>query len=182
MLSCTPPVLQEQLGDYGYFGNSGFHCEGNIFDHCNSCSSDADISPKQHRIDEQRGYNTDGGPVRVGQQGLSGLSGGIQVTLYKPIGLSVPSNDLVNSILAFPSARFTNRYLVTRIIQCDQVTKHQGLFSEPTYTEVFHIMCLIVELGPIFNVGIPLCTFAKPFVWHRDHENASSASESWATS
>jgi len=36
-------------------------------------------------------------------------------------------------------------------------------------------MCLIVGLGHtnlVSNAKIPLCTFAKPFVWHRD-ENAS---------
>ena len=166
---CTTPVLREQLGDYGYFENSdGFHCEGNIFDHFNSRSSNVDISPKQHRIDEQRGYNTDSDTVRVRRQGLG------EVILHNPTGLSLPSNNHVNSILMLLSARLTNRYLVTRVIQCDEFTECRGpsdLLSEPMCTEVFHIVYLIVELDRKkfeSNAKVPLCTFAKPLVWYRD--------------
>ena len=174
--SCTPPGLREQLGDYGYFENSDdFHCEGNIFDDINSRSSDTNISPNQHMIGDKQGYR-DSDSVKAGQDLLSG-----GIVLHKPTGLSLPSSDHVNSILVLLSARFTDRYLVTRIIQCDQFTEYRaGPSGEPTRTEVFHIMYLIVEVGlkkMVSNATTPLCTFAKPLIWHRD-ENASSISGS----
>ena len=137
-----------------------------------------DISPKQHRVDELQGYSTDSNTVKVSGRGIFNRG----MVLHKPMSLSLPSNDYVNSILVLLSARFTNRYLVTRVIQCDEVTEVPGLFGfgEDTCAGLFCIMCLIVELGAtamVSNARIPLCTFAKPFIWHRD-ENASSASGS----
>lgn len=174
MPSSTPPVLREQLGDFGYFGDSNnFCCEGNIFDYC---FSDKDIGPKQHRIDEQQGYNTDGDRVKTGQSGLWDPFCS-EVTLQKPISLSLLTNDYVNSILAFLSAQFTNKYLVTRVIQCNQTAPRRGFWGGLMCTELFHIMYLIVELGNVSYTAIPLCTFATPFVWHRD-DNASSTSGS----
>ena len=174
MSSSTPPVLREQLGDFGYFGDSNnFYCEGNIFDYR---ASDGDIGPKQHRIDEQQGYNTDGDRVKTGQSGLWDPFSS-EVTLQKPIGLSLPTNDHVNSILAFLSAQFTNKYLVTRVIQCNQTAPRRVFWGELMCTELFHIMYLIVELGNVSYTAIPLCTFATPSVWHRD-DNASSTSGS----
>ena len=140
MRSCTTPVLREQLGDYGCFDNSDdFHREGNILDDFNPRSLNAYIGPEQHRVDELQGYNRDSDIVKIHCcRPLSLCSG---ATLHKPISLSLPSNDHINSTLVFLSARSINRYLVTRIIQCDQFTEHRrGLFGEPTCTEVFHIV------------------------------------------
>ena len=149
MPSCTTLVSREQLGDYGHFDDSGsFYCEGNIFDDSVSRSSDAVISPKQHRIDDERGYNRDNDPVTAGRQ--RGRFGelidklmGATVTLNKPIGLSLPTNDHVISILVFLSARLTNRYLITRVIQCDEFIDGRQRSGELRCTE----LCLIAELG-----------------------------------
>ena len=146
MPSCTTLVSREQLGDYGHFDVSdSFYCEGNIFDDSISRSSDANISPKQHRIDDQQGYNRDNGPVTAGRQAgsIEQLLRGTTVTLNKPTGLSLPTNDHVNSILVFLSARLTNRYLVTRVIQCDGFIEGWQRSGELRCTE----LCLIAELG-----------------------------------
>ena len=74
-------------------------------------------------------------------------------SLYEPLLLSLPSNDDLNSLLASFSARLTNRYLVTRVIQ-----------SLPDPQE------------PGSNTTTPLYTVAKPFVWHRN-ERAGFVSE-----
>ena len=68
--------------------------------------------------------------------------------LYKPLMLSLPSNDGLKSLLTSLSTRLTNRYLVTRVIECDSDS------STLPY----------------------LCDIVKPFVWYRN-ESAGSALE-----
>jgi len=62
--------------------------------------------------------------------------------LYKPLMLSLPSNDNLKSLLTSFSTRLTNRYLVTSVIQCP---------PDP--------------FRPGSNITTPLYSVAKPFVW-----------------
>ena len=71
------------------------------------------------------------------------------LNLYKPLVLSLPSNDDLRSLLASLSIRLTNRYLVTRIIQ----------YSEDRGSST---------MAYLYSV-------AKPFVWYRG-ESASYVS------
>ena len=73
--------------------------------------------------------------------------------LYKPLMLSLQSNDNLKSLLTSFSTRLTNRYLVTGIIQCPPDPCQPGA-----------------------NITTPLYSVAKPFVWHRN-ESAGSVSE-----
>ena len=70
--------------------------------------------------------------------------------LYKPLMLSLPSDDDLKSLLTLLSTRLTDRYLVTRVIQCSE--------------------------SPNSSIVPYFCDIAKPFVWYRN-ENAGSASE-----
>ena len=72
--------------------------------------------------------------------------------LYKPLMLSLPSNDDLKSLLTSLSTSLTNRYLVTRIIQCPDPRKLSS------------------------NITTPLYNIAKPFVWHQN-KSAGSVSE-----
>jgi len=73
--------------------------------------------------------------------------------LYKPLMLSLPSNDDLKSLLTSLSTQLTNRYLVTRIIQCP---------PDPDQ--------------PSSNITTPLYSVAKPFVWYQN-ESAGVVSE-----
>ena len=64
--------------------------------------------------------------------------------LYKPLGLSLPSNDDFKALLVSLSTRLTNRYLVTRVIQCLADPRRPGSGTTHWYN------------------------IAKPFVWHRN--------------
>ncbi|KAL4066337.1 hypothetical protein V8B97DRAFT_2025488 [Scleroderma yunnanense] len=76
-----------KVGDYGYFTDSDdFCCEGNIFS----------ISLPFNYME------------------ASGLFD--PVTLHEPPGLSLPSNHVVNSLLAFLSTRLANKYIVVTVI------------------------------------------------------------------
>ena len=93
------------------------------------------------------------------------------IKLYKPSGLSLPDNHDVKTLLYSQSTRLTNRYLVTRVIQCP-IDPSGEISSSPSITS---IQCPIVGLvsGLDTNsssVATHLCLFAKPFVWHRDGE------------
>ena len=68
----------------------------------------------------------------------------IFIQLYKPLGLSLLSNDDFKSLLVSFSTQLTNRYLITWVIQCP--TDPRGLGS---------------------GIITPFCNIAKPFVWHR---------------
>ena len=63
--------------------------------------------------------------------------------LYKPLLLSLPSNDDLKSLLTSFSTRLTNRYLVTRVIQCPPG-----------------------PCQPSSNITTPLYSIAKSFVWY----------------
>ncbi|KAL4075403.1 heterokaryon incompatibility protein-domain-containing protein [Scleroderma yunnanense] len=120
-----------KLGDYGHFTDSkNFCCEGNIFADLRSLTSESVITPRHHKI----GYNTDGDHVNAYSSPPD-----VSVTLRKPLGLSLPSHQNFNSLLASLSTRLTNRYLVIRVIQCATST---------------------------FDPTTPLCTFARPLVWN----------------
>ena len=70
------------------------------------------------------------------------------VSLYKPEILSLPLKSLLTSL----STGLTNKYLVTKIVQCPN------------------------RLQPGSNITTPLYSVVKPFVWHRN-ECAGSVSE-----
>jgi len=74
--------------------------------------------------------------------------------LYRPSMMSLPSNDDFKSLLTSCSTRFTNRYLVTKIIQCP---------PDPEQ--------------PDSNITTPLYSVAKPLVWHRNESASSVAGE-----
>ena len=80
-------------------------------------------------------------------------SGGF-TELYKPLGLSLPSDDNFNSSLVSLSTRLTNRYLVTRVIECPPDPRLYG--SSTAYW---------------YNI-------AKPFVWHRNEDPDSGGGSS----
>ncbi|KAL4063526.1 hypothetical protein V8B97DRAFT_1876766 [Scleroderma yunnanense] len=131
--SPAPHGIKEFHRDGGYFTFSEFHREGNIFvDFGKFLTSDSDITPMRHKIDGW--YNTDRDYVDT--------QGANHYTLYKPLGLSLPSNYDVNSLLASLSTRLTNKYLVTMVIQCANMSS-----------------------APPPDPPTPLCTFSIPFVW-----------------
>ena len=87
--SCITLSYAHQLGDYGYFSESGYFCiEGNLFSELRSLTSEVDITPRQKAV--------------------NGL--GVVDT-----GSSLPNNPVFNSVLASLSPPLTNSYLVTRI-------------------------------------------------------------------
>ncbi|KAL4072666.1 heterokaryon incompatibility protein-domain-containing protein [Scleroderma yunnanense] len=131
-----------KLGDYGCFTSSkDFRCEGNIFQACpSSLISELVITPRHHRI----GYDINRDHVKA-----YSLHMDLSVTLYKPLGLSLPSNRDFNSLLASLSTRLINKYLIVRVIQ-----------------------------SPTLDPTTPLCVFAKPFVWHQD-EDTGPPSVQW---
>jgi len=120
--------------DSGYFS-----CEGNLFADCKSLSLKANITPRQHKISERVGHQRESSIVRAYHY-PDGFT-----ELYKPIGLSLPSNDDYKSLLVSFSTRLTNRYLITRVIQCSPDPRWPG--SGTTQS--------------LYNT-------AKPFVWHRN--------------
>jgi len=135
-------LMREQLGDYGHFTDSNkFCCEGNLFADLKSLSLKADITPRQHELsskDHVMAWN---------RTNFSHLD------LYKPLMLSLPSNDDLKSLLTSLSTRLTNRSLVIRIIQCPPDPCQHGS-----------------------NITTPFYSIAKPFVWHRN-ESAGSGSD-----
>ncbi|KIM67995.1 hypothetical protein SCLCIDRAFT_997108 [Scleroderma citrinum Foug A] len=134
-----------KLGDYGHFTESeDFRCEGNLFADLRSLSLNANVTPKHHRISERGGHQRESGVVRAYHH-ADGFT-----TLYRPLGLSLPSHDDFNSLLVSLSTRLTNRYLVTRVIQC---------LSDPR--------------RPGSGIKTRWYNTAKPFVWHRN-EGAGS--------
>ncbi|KAL4062249.1 heterokaryon incompatibility protein-domain-containing protein [Scleroderma yunnanense] len=150
-----------KVGDYGYLTDyEDFCCEGNVFDDLRSLPSRPDITPRKDKIrsDKDSGY--------VEAHNSKG-----SVRLYDPIMWSLPSNDNVNTLLASLSTRFINGYLVTRVIECPTVPP-EGFSNPATFYRSSD--------EPItFNPLIPLCDFAKPFIWYR-HEIVDSVSEEWS--
>ena len=134
-LSYTVWVLREQLGDYGHFTDSGDFCfEGNLF-----TDFKANITPRKHKISLWDGHQGESSIVTVDHCGRLNPP----IELYKPLGLSLPTNDDFKSLLVSLSTQLTNRYLVTQVIKC---THNSSMTT-----------CL-------YNI-------AKAFVWHR-HEGA----------
>ncbi|KIM59825.1 hypothetical protein SCLCIDRAFT_1217449 [Scleroderma citrinum Foug A] len=131
-----------KLGDYGHFMDSAFCCEGNLFAEFSSLPFKVNITPKQHKISERGGRQRESGVVMVYHSGSF-------TELYKPLGLSLPSNDDFKSLLASLSTRFINRYLITKVIQCP-----------------------LIPCGPDSSTAY-WCNIAKPFVWHRIEDTGS---------
>ena len=129
-------ALREQLGDYGRSADfKEFCCEGNLFADLELLSLMADITPRRHEISSMVAFDpTDSRSLH----------------LYKPLILSLPSNDDLKSLLNSFSTRLTNRYLVTRIIQCP-----------------------LDPLEPGSDIATPLYSVAKPFVWHQNESTGS---------
>ena len=85
-------LITQQLGDYGYFTDSGrFFSQGNLFSDFKSLISEANITPEQKEVTGSWGFNA--------------------------TSSSLPNNPTFNSFLASLAPRLTNSYLVTRIIQ-----------------------------------------------------------------
>ena len=96
------PDSLEQLGDYGDFSDFGdFRRQGSIFADIKSPDSEADILPRPQEMTA--------GPNCF-------------VVVVGDSGRSLPSNPTFNSSLASLSSRLTNRYLVTRVVQCRRET------------------------------------------------------------
>ena len=74
--------------------------------------------------------------------------------LYKPLGLSLPSNDDFKSLLVSLSTRLTDRYLITAVIQCDRNPRYCGSGSKSRW----------------YNI-------VKPFVWDRNKGAGSVVGE-----
>ncbi|KAL4082132.1 heterokaryon incompatibility protein-domain-containing protein [Scleroderma yunnanense] len=144
-----------KLGDYGYFTDSeNFSCEGNIFaDFGQNLASVPDITPRQHKISQMYGQNTDHDYVET-------HGSGFLVALYKPLGLSLPSDRDVNSFLASLSTELTNKYLVVGLIKCVTVPPSE-LSRQPSHRASAY-------RSSTFHLTEPLCIIRKPFVWHRD--------------
>ena len=141
-------VLRKQLGDYGHFSDcEDFCCDGNIFTDLESLPLKEGITPRQHGVSAKGGYQGDNGSIFVRS------SVHTFITLYQPLCWSLPVNDDVKTLLASLSTRSTNRYLVTRVIQCP---------FHPRWTD---------------SSITYFCAFGKPFVWSRN-EGADSVLES----
>ncbi|KIM68269.1 hypothetical protein SCLCIDRAFT_1209685, partial [Scleroderma citrinum Foug A] len=139
--SCAPNYIK--LGDYGHLTDSeDFCCEGNLFTDPESLSLKANITPRQLKISERGGRQRESDVVKAYFRGGS-------TELYKPLGLSLPSNDYFKSLLVSISTRLTNRYLITMVIQCPPDPRRPG--SDTTHW----------------------CNIAKPFVWHRNEDAGS---------
>ncbi|KIM62503.1 hypothetical protein SCLCIDRAFT_804582 [Scleroderma citrinum Foug A] len=98
------------------------------------------------------------------------------VTRDRPLYLSLPSNPNFNSLLASLSTQLTNKYLITRVIECatDHPGEWSGQFDCPPHS---YIQSSSTQLsrGSAFGLDTdisrtitPLCTIAKPFIWYRD--------------
>ena len=79
----------------------------------------ADVAPRHHKIDSKDGRNVAYDYVKI----IPGGTGGNDYTLYKPFGLSLPTNHDFNSFLASQSIRLANKYLVARVVRCATVGK-----------------------------------------------------------
>ncbi|KAL4071631.1 heterokaryon incompatibility protein-domain-containing protein [Scleroderma yunnanense] len=154
-----------KLGDYGYFTASEvFCCEGNIFADLRSRAFTLDITPNQHKIVEKDGYNTDSDYVEAYESKPFVIG---SLTLYKPLGLSLPRNHDFYSLLVSLSGQLTNRYLVTRVIEC--ATMLSGKSSRQwSHHASSHRSSTLVPTTV-------LCTIAKPFIWYQN-EGAGPAS------
>jgi len=142
--SYTVRVLREQLGDYGHFTDSeDFCCEGNLFTDLKSLSLKANLTQRQHKISARGGHQRERDFVRA-----YNYFGGF-TALYKPLGLSLLSNGDFKSLLVSFSTRLTNRYLITRVIQC---------CPNP--------------LRPVSGTT-RLYNIAKPFIWHQNEGSGS---------
>ncbi|KAL4070146.1 heterokaryon incompatibility protein-domain-containing protein [Scleroderma yunnanense] len=158
-----------KLGDYGYLTSSDdFRREGNIFSDLKFIGSELGITPTYHQINQKYGYNTDNNCVEA----HNSISYRGPVTLYKPCGLSLPSNPGFTSLLASLSTRLTNRYLVTRVIQCTTVPSSESSRQFSHHPSSHKPLAL--------DSKTPLCTIAKPFVWHQDKGAGSVSMDSWS--
>ena len=89
----------QQLGDYGYFTDSGQFCvQGNLLSDFKSRISEADITPRQKEVTSWK-HN----PVVVDNTGMS-----------------LPNNPAFNSLLAPLTPQHINAYLVTHVVRYRQ--------------------------------------------------------------
>ncbi|KAL4067442.1 heterokaryon incompatibility protein-domain-containing protein [Scleroderma yunnanense] len=173
-----------KLGDYGHFMDSkDFRCEGNIFVDLKSLASKVNATPRQHRICSKDGRNTDSDYV-IAHQSNAFFDG--PVTLHRPLGLSLPSSRHFNSLLVSLSTRLTNKYLIARVVQCDTVLSREGSRQLSGTVNSYECGSLNITIGidtrmdpRSTSTTTPLCTIAKPFVWHRN-EGTSSTSIEWS--
>lgn len=156
-------LLGQQLGDYGYFTKSKhFYPEGNILTDLKSQSSKADITPRQHKIFEINEYDTH---TTCAMPQESKVFSDF-LTLYKPIGLSLPNHKDFYLLLTHFSTQLANKYLVTRIIQCtSEHCRHTELFY--LYPISDYCIASSLDSNGSMNSHVPLCTIAQPYIWHK---------------
>ena len=106
-----------------------------------SHSSEADVTPRQHKIFEINGYDTETTLITAQESNMSGGS----FTLFKPIGLSLPNHEDFHSLLTSFSSRLANRYLVTGVIQCTSENSEQSIqpITSESYLGCEYILLLL---------------------------------------
>ena len=82
--------------------------EENIFAHSESLSSKMNITPRQHVISQKGGSQRDSDYVNVWRDRHIDSA----TKLYKPFGLSLPSNDDFKSLLTSLSSRLCRKVVV----------------------------------------------------------------------
>ena len=101
--------LMRIAGGYGHFTDSKkFCCEGNLSE---SLSLMVDITPIQHNDDLSSTDHV------IAWSGTNDSRNNDPITLFRPLMLSLPSNDDLKLLLTSFSTGLTNRYLVTWVIQ-----------------------------------------------------------------
>ena len=87
-----------QLGDYGYFSDSGHFCiQGNLFSEFRPLVPEVDITPRQKTVTGYGVVDTDS---------------------------SLPNNHAFNSFLASLAPQLTDSYLVTRVVRYRKGESH----------------------------------------------------------
>ncbi|KAL4078823.1 hypothetical protein V8B97DRAFT_1864703 [Scleroderma yunnanense] len=152
-----------KLGDYGYItGTNNFQCEGNIFVDLGSLAFPLGIFSRVHKID---GKYPNQDRAKVSAFCTSSINQLSCLDLHDPVGLSLPNNDQVDSLLRSLSTQLTDRYLVTMAIQTSDV--HSAIIQKN-----WPKPCIVPEscesIWEKHTIKTPLCILQKPLVWHRD--------------
>ena len=139
-LSYNTWVSQEQLGDYGYFSDSGqFHHQGNLFTDVKRLIPEVDTVPRRQEVRPGFDSNTE---------------------VVDDCCLSLPSNHTFHSSLSSLSPQFINQYLVTRAVQCRR--------RESCICILFLMPDGRLVWGPNAGTTMTFCTIRKPLAWYLD--------------
>ena len=126
-----------------------FYCEGNVFD---DFELQTNIIPSEHKIEDTNAHETDSDHVAVHRRLNTPF------TLYKPLGLSLPSNRGFNSFLASLSTRLSNKFLVTMVVQCPTDLSSEGTsqlshISGKRASNDYRILCLMSDYWASSQIG-----------------------------